>query len=265
MVSLLTPPELANTYDPQKHATGAELLNEYRDAMAWLEEHPDTGPTKAAEELDLPYGRIYNWMKGSKPDLVKTCDAASELGWFDASIQSPLGGAFVNLVAAVLSGGTIAERDFAPSFVPEPEIEDDVISAIETLGLSPRQIQREERVSEIRLESQHALLGRALVALGCPTGPKNETASVDLPEYLTDATEGQRRDFVRIYIINRGSLHGDGLAIMEQRTTSYRRDLADLFRSVIDGTVTVTERRIYLPQETVSGLYFEYPSNSQDT
>lgn len=265
MNMILTPGELANTYDPQKHATGEDLLTEYRTSMEWVEKHPDAGPTKAAEVLDLPYGRIYNWMNGSKPGLVKTCDMASKLGWFDASVHSPVGSAFINLVAAILSGGTIAERDLAPSFIPEPKIQTDIMSAIETIGLSPKQVQRKERVSEIRLEDKHALLGRALVALGCSTGAKNETGPVELPECITAATDAQQRDFVRIYIINRGSRNRDGLEISEQRAMSYRRELADVFRSVIDGPVTVSDRRIYLPQDTVANLNFQHPAITKDT
>jgi hypothetical protein len=114
------------------------------------------------------------------------------------------------------------------------------------------------RATQLIPEEHTAVLGRALLVLGAPTGKKNDQTEISLPEYLSSAPESIRKEFVEVYIAFRGYQPDDrdGRLLGESRPDSYHRSLAKLIESVSRGTVNprVGKPNLYVPAGVVAEL-----------
>lgn len=79
-----------------------------------------------------------------------------------------------------------------------------------------------------------SVLGRVVAVLGAPQGVKAEHATSELLAYLSDAPAQVRREFVDVYLQNRGHQHNDKLTVpvREDRPEGYLDALASLIRDV---------------------------------
>ena len=104
-----------------------------------------------------------------------------------------------------------------------------------------------------------SVLGRVLVALGAPRGGKTSEADVSLPAYLDDSPEYLSRDFVEVYLWNRGQRAGDGgtVQITEDRPPEFYEELGELIRGLVDAPVNIRRDGVSISADVIRGLRYE--------
>ena len=254
----LSPKALARTYSSPTHADPWEAVEDYQQYLDVAARNPDSGSAALASKLEMPRGRIRSWQDGSKPDPARAVEVAEECGWF-RDANSDEFGALNQLVAWIFSGGSISQPHFAPHFAVDDETEDRATGAIETLGLDWRRDRADEpsRATEIIPTDHASVLGRALSVLGAPVGPKNDRTDLSLPEYLDDAPDGIRAEFVDVYLRNRAQSHENKniLTLREERSDRYLQELAALVEDTAGEPVTVSDKNVILSTAAADALY----------
>lgn len=232
----ITESDLIGTYNPVNDVVPHEAVAQYRRVMEYTHKHSDKGSSAVSTAVELPRGRIRSWVDSdSKPDVVRAIETGDSLGWTDVTdIDRQI--AFATLLAGIFSGGSIAELNFNPSWSTDDEIVDTLIEEALTelgCGFTVRHEDSVIRSTEIVPAKYASLLGRVLVAMGAPIGPKVQ-ATLSIPNRLIEAADPVRERFVEIYLRNRiGLVDGRNAAsILEHRPSSFRGDLAALCRSV---------------------------------
>ena len=208
----------------------------------------------------MPRGRIRAWENGSKPDPARAVEVAERRDWF-ADLDSPTGLALVELVAWIFSGGSISEDTYRPRFTydSEPAL-DRATAALDTIDIEYRhdRADHEDHPPEIVATEHGSILGRALVTLGAPAGPK-ATQALSLPSWLhaEDCPAIVRETFVDVYLLNRATRPDNRTAIRlrEERSATYLNSLAELIESVADERVTVSDKNVCLSSEATEALY----------
>lgn len=96
--------------------------------------------------------------------------------------------------------------------------------------------------------------------LGAPVGTKNAAAPIELPDYLTGAPDLIRREFIEVYLRNRGqrSREKETVHFRENRSPTYLRDLAEFIADVTGERVTVSEKNIIVSAAAVRALRGDY-------
>ncbi|WP_440767496.1 hypothetical protein [Natronorubrum sp. DTA7] len=256
--SLVSERALARTYNTPAYADPFDAVEDYRRVAKYASKHPNKGSSAVASALELPRSRIRLWVDGDgRPDAVRAIDAAREYGWLECTYGSPEFTALNTLVSNVFSGGSIAERDYRPSFALNHRGEDShVIDALELAGVDYQVVgDRDGRADEARPTEHGTVLGRVLSVLGAPVGPKADQ-HLTLPPYLDDAPTDVREQFVYSYLENRTIEHEgkDTLHIQEVRNRSYLEELSRLIESVAGGGVTLGERHIVISADAARAL-----------
>ena len=255
----LTPEALARTYAGRSYADPYEAVEDYRRFQRVAAEHPEAGSHVLGKKLDLPRSRVRSWASGSVPDGMTAIRIAEERDWFTGDRRSSTFRGLSRLVAWIFSGGSINDL-YVPQFaVDGPASIERITDTLDAVGIEHRNQRENEqgRATEV-IPTEHAsVLGRALVVLGAPQGPKAEQPDLTLPEYLDDAPVRVRREFVDVYLRNRIARQDDRLAIRfrEHRPQRYLDELAALIESVAGERVTVTEENIYLSTAATESLY----------
>ncbi|REA00141.1 hypothetical protein DEQ92_20605 [Haloferax sp. Atlit-6N] len=246
---LATEPAVARTYITPIDDPWAYVL-QYRETMDYVAANPNSGSTAVSTALNLPRGRVREWMDGSVPDVVRGLRTARERGWLPESLRHPQARLLNCLVAAVFASGSIALENYRPSFVVDDTTSEGVTEVLATLGAGSRAIHADDdrRATELIPRRDGAVLGRVLAAAGAPVGPKAQLETLSLPAYLDDAPLSIQVDFVEIYVDSRGSeLEGKATTpLLEQRNETFRRDLAALVSQVTDEPVSVGTNGVYL-------------------
>lgn len=182
----------ARTYSLRTHNDAWECIEEYRGVMQYHHANPEEGSFLVAKKLDLPRGRVHNWLEGAQPDPVRALDVAEANGWLGATWCSDIGRAFNILVATIFSSGSIGTRDLTPIFIADT---DEYAAFIRTslavvgCGAVTQHADDPNRATQLIPEEHTAVLGRALLVLGAPTGKKkmirqryhSQSISVRLP------------------------------------------------------------------------------------
>ncbi|MCL9812563.1 hypothetical protein [Natranaeroarchaeum aerophilus] len=206
----------------------------------------------------MPRGRIRSWENGAKPDPARAVEVAEQRDWF-GSVETDEFAALNQLVAWIFSGGSISTDTYAPHFAVDDATESRVTDALETLGLDWRRERDDEpdRATEIVPTEHASILGRALSVLGAPIGDKNDHAEISLPEYLDDAPDEIRAEFVDVYLRNRAQSHDDKgtLTLREERADRYLQELAALVEDVAGEQVTVSDKNVILSAAAANALY----------
>ena len=243
------PAALARTYDARSYADTWDAVRDYHAVLDYHARHPDRGSTAVASALDLPRGRVRSWLEGSVPDPVRGIQRASEHGWIDPDLDSGTFRGLNALVAWVFSGGSIDSQWYVPRFSVDREANRELIDrAFETLGVEYDFIRSTSahRATEYRPVEDAAVLGRVLTVLGAPTGTKNDRSSIELPAYLEGATDLVRREFIQVYLLNRGQRPaGKGtVTFREDRPPVYLASLAELIGATTGERTTVSEKNV---------------------
>lgn len=254
---LISEESLAHTYNGGAYSDAWEVVQQYRDVTKHQSYHPNKGSSAIASALDLPRSRIRTWTDGGAPDVVRGIETARDYGWIENTYEDSTFTGLNSLVANVFSGGSIAEQYYRPSFALNARGHDShIFDALELVDVEYDVVEdREGRADEVRPTTDATVLGRVLVSLGAPIGPKTGQ-HLTLPEYLDDAPRETRETFVVCYLENRGIEHEQKatLTIQEDRNQTYIEELARLIRSVSDGPVTVGEGRITISADAARSL-----------
>jgi len=161
------------------------------------------------------------------------------------------------LAAYVYSSGTISSHNYHPSFTLA-DGDSMVTNTLELMDIGYRDIERpgENRDPAVGPAEDAAVLGRVLSVLGVPVGRKTEIDDLSLPWYLEDAPASVRKRFVDIYCQNRAQPKPDnaGLTIIEERSQSYREELAALIESVSGERVNVTDNGVMISADAARAL-----------
>lgn len=248
---LVSGPELARTYAHPAYADPWEAAVDYQTVRDYAAGNPDAGSSAIASHFDLPRGRVRPWLDGSRPDCVHGLETAERLGWVDVA---PAGRTFRGLnvlVAWTFSGGSILRDTWVPYFVSDGEADRDLLERAGTLvgvRLDYTRSAGSSRARELRPVENASVLGRVLTVLGAPRGEKNEAGRVSLPEYLEDAPERVRQEFVQVYLRNRGRRRPetDEIRLQVARPERYRRSLATLVRGLTGQSVSVSRTSVVL-------------------
>ncbi|WP_121743880.1 hypothetical protein [Natronorubrum halophilum] len=254
--SLVPERALARTYDGGYHIDGWQSVTEYRRALSYASRNNvKSGAT--ANALELPRGRVRTWLEGGCPDPARAIDIAREHGWLECTFGDPEFQGLNALVANIFSGGSIAESTYAPGFALNHRGEDShVFDALELAGVKYRVVDdRDGRADEVRPTTDASVLGRVLAVLGAPVGPKADQ-HLSIPDYLEDAPEGAREQFVYAYLENRAIPHEGKatLTLREDRNRDYLEGLATLIDDVAGGGVRIGERDIVISKSATENL-----------
>jgi len=251
--------ELARTYGPD---AGWQAVEQYRDALRLREDNPELARAEIARRVNRSASAVRGWLvEGKKPKAVKAIDEAHQRGWIDIESTAEQFRAVNRLVAWVFSGGGVAERAFTPHFSVDDSL---TLSTVHQLlrwaGLSYRIDSDRPKRGTVVIPSQAAsVFGRVLYALGVPVGVKAQKENIGLPKYLATIAEEHQRDFLRVYVLNRGrDLRKDNVAgtyLHSLRSETLCEELKNLIESVTAGTATVgSKKEVWISAESVRDL-----------
>lgn len=267
MTVLVTPPDLARTYNAQSYEDPWDTVEDYQRVLEYTGKHPQKGSSAVGSALDLPRGRVHPWMNGSRPAPVRAIQIAEARGWLPLTDEGPIFQAFNRLAAWILSRGAIA-NDYSPSFVCPTEAEQARLDPLlETLG-APYTIYREDstaRATEARLTEHRTIIGRLLAELGVPVGPRAETTH--LPAYLDSASIPAQQAFADTYLRNTARYWAwrEGYVIRhEDATGDYLQALSVLFEQAYDGPdghpIEVNDDSLFVPASVVEAIQASAPA-----
>lgn len=243
--SAVDPVALARTYNNPVYDDSWASVEDYYDAMAFTDEYQNPSATAVARELDLPRRRIRGWFDGSRPDAVRGLEAARQHGWLPVEPGDPVFRGLNVLVAWNLSGGSITKGTFVPQWTVNADDDRAILDRAAELAntiLDTTRAVSAAKTTELRPARDASVLGRVLYVLGVPAGPKNAEQPDGVPDYLEDASEQIRREFVQTYVHTRGQVRDDssGIQLTEERSAGYRESLAALFEAVTGEAVSVS-------------------------
>lgn len=270
MTVLVTPPELVRTYNSHSYDDAWDAVEDYQRVLEYTGRHPNKGSSAVASALDLPRGRVHPWMNGSRPAQVRAIQIAEEHDWLPLQTTDELFPTFNRLVAWVYSRGSITEAEYTPTFICHEESERERLADLfETLGVTYT-IYREEttaKATEAHLSEHSTIIGRLLVLLGAPLGPR--THATTLPDYLTSpepatpATDTpdpreHARTFAETYLANTARYWSwnDGFVVRhEDRSPDYLHSLATVLAYASDSDcIDVHSDSLFLPTPLVDDL-----------
>ncbi|ELY52479.1 hypothetical protein [Natronolimnohabitans innermongolicus] len=252
--------DLARTYDGGAYSDSWAAVLDFQAVLRYANTHPNKGSHAISSALEIPRGRVRSWVGyDSKPDAVHGIEVAREYGWLEATPRDDTFQALNALVANVFSGGSISTRSFAPSFaLNHREHRSHVLETIDATGIDYEFAHEDDdsRATEVRPTADGTVLGRTLVALGAPVGPKAELERLSLPWYLDEAPFEVREMFVLAYLANRGIHHAgkDTIQIREERPQRYRDELASFIEDIAKEPVTSTEHGITISADAARSL-----------
>lgn len=258
--TLVTDADFARTYDGGAYNDAWVAVQEYRRVAAYQIDHPDTGYTAISNRLEIPLGRVRSWIDYERiPNVVAGLRAARQRGWIDLAYEDDQFTALNALVANVYSGGSINSENWQPLFVlNERGFDSHCIDVLELAGVghTAHEDADEIRGPVVRPGEDGAILGRVLHVLGTPIGKKSELEDFALPWYLEDAPVDVRETFVYCYLANRAYTDpsSESMQIIEERSQSYREELAALIQSVAGEPVTAGEKSVTISADASRSL-----------
>ena len=251
--------ELANTYDPD---AGWQAVTQYRDALQLRENNPELARAEIARRVNRPASAVRGWLVEDKtPKVVQGVNTARRRGWIDMESTSEQFRAINQLVAWIFSGGGIAERVFTPHFSVDDPLTIATVCQLLRWADLPYRIDGDhsDRGTTVIPSQAAAVFGRALSVLGAPVGIKAQKENLGLPTYLRSLPEEHQRDFLRVYVLNRGrDLRKENVAgtyLHSLRSETFCEEITDLIESVTGGTATVgSATEVWISAESVRDL-----------
>lgn len=248
--------KLARTYSHPSYEDPWECVQDYQRVLEYTGGKPNKGSTAVSSALNLPRSRVRPWMEGSRPDAVRAIMVAEDKGWVNFHRNREIFRGLNVLVAWIFSGGSIIQDNYSPLFVVDNPNQRDLLDITGgILGVEFEFTREGEgmRSDEMSPNKHGTVLGRVLHCLGGPVGDKNEKNPSSIPEYLAEADSIIARDFITVYVINRGTIvpeRNGAIQLSEVRSPLFRRSLANLIKRETDSPTSVHKHKVYLPAQT---------------
>jgi hypothetical protein len=224
------------TYDPPGYDDAWDAIEDYERVQAVAADNPEKGSQAISTIVELPRGRMKRWLADDgMPDAYRGLQTLERRDWLPDAWDDDTMVGLAGLAAGIYAGGSIATETYTPRFTASEESEQCLIAGV--ASALDCQLRRVADVPpEYEPQQDGAVLGRLLVALGCPAGHKNAQSVRTLPLWEAPAPHAVRLPFAQVYVALRGHDRSDrpGLQIAETRRESYRQSLEALFRDVTD-------------------------------
>lgn len=251
---------IARTYSDRVYPDPWEKVLDYRRVCEYAAKHPNAGRVRVGNVLDLPSSRVRGWINDSMPDPVWGLNTAIDYGWVEPDPEREIAASLVELLAHVLSGGSISEKFFVPAVTSGKRVKiKEVRLAFENVGVKTvtRHKNSKSRSTEVVPANDGSVLGRCLVTMGIPNGKKTELER--LPPAVWDVPLSIRRSFAQIYLRHRGLDHKQKATtqIQVKRPTSFINDLWKLLDEVCDAKVTSSADRITISADAARELQID--------
>ncbi|MFB6189743.1 MAG: helix-turn-helix domain-containing protein [Halapricum sp.] len=259
---------LAETYDLD---TGWETVTQYREAIRLRRENPGMARAEIARRVGRSASAVRGWLaEGKTPRVVSGLKTANERGWIDIDAESEQFRALNQLVAWLFSGGGLRMDAYVPLFSVDNSLMLAILSQLlrwARIDYRCREPDEPDGHLEVVPTEGGAVLGRVLSVLGAPQGVKADIDDLTLPAYLSTVGCDYRRDFARIYLLNRShdfeTANTDGTVMCPTPSEPYCREVCDLFDTVTSGTATLgSQHRVWVSAAAVRDLAGETPLRS---
>lgn len=251
---------IARTYSHRSYTDMWEVVEDYRQVVAYKADHPNAGRTKIGNRFDLPPGRVRGWINDKRPDAVRGIDTAIDHGWLEPEPTSDILAALVKLAAHVLAGGSISAT-WVPSVTVGGRVDvDEIQEAFDEVGVetSINRADESSRATEVVPRTDGSVLGRCLYCLGVPQGT-TKAGIEGLPNVLAEVPDSVREAFVWIVIRHRGVTYEEKATsrVMAERPREYLDELAALIEDVTGESITADDRGVTIPAAVMRELDFE--------
>lgn len=227
---------LARTYAHPSYADPWGAVEDYRRVQQAAADHPSKGSQALSSIIELPRSRIRGWVDDdgpSMPDAARAVSVAESNGWLDPKGATAL--ALAALAGHLLGGGTVTKRNYVPTVSEGRRVSLATVEPVfQHLGVTAtqRHTESDSRATEI-LPAEHAsILGRTMVAWGCPHGGRSEVTS--LPDLLNQVGTPGERAFLEAYILHRGvNYSGKATSRLQgKQPQSFHQAIAELIKSI---------------------------------
>lgn len=197
---------IARTYHHPSYEDPYDAVEDYERVQRASANHPDKKSAALSNIVDLPRSRIRSWVDGDgMPDPARAVLTAQSKKWINFEPNSDIAHALAELTGHVTGGGSIAAETYIPAISEGRRVSlGDIKTVFESVGVrtTRRNADSENRSTEVIPADNASILGRTLVAWGVPLG---ETKPTELPELLKHVDTIGRENFVRSYILHRGT------------------------------------------------------------
>lgn len=155
------------------------------------------------------------------------------------------------LLSWVYSGGSVLEKTKVPYITVHSDADEVLLKRAGSwagVDIDMARSGGDGRAREFRTGEHGSIFSRFLLVLGAPLGDKNPRNEITLPDYLDKSPPRVRREFLQIYLRNRGNLKPDTnlLRIRENRSEGYLQSLARLFKNETGESVSVSDKNVIL-------------------
>lgn len=257
--ALVAEQAFASTFDGGQYDDAWKIVNQYRRATSYAARH-DLKSGAASTALGLPQSRIQGWIDDNRPpNVVRALNVAREKGWVGCTYTDDVFAGLNALVAKLYTSGALWEHSMRLEFWPKsPREFEEITTAFETADAEYNLRHNDDgTVEEIRSSNDGIVLVRVLGILGAPIGKKADQ-ELTLPDYLEDAPDEIRRDFLRVYIGERAVGTGGQIVVLEKRAHAYLEDLCTLIEDVTGTTAEHVDRQLTLTPDAAVDLGLEY-------
>lgn len=227
---------LIRTYNHPSYADPCDAVDDYRRVQRAAANNPNKGSQALSAIVELPRSRIRGWVDDdapSMPDAARAVNVAENNGWLDPTGATML--ALAALAGHLLGGGTITKQNYVPTVSEGRRVAPETVSPVfHHLGvtMTKRHTKSDSRATEILPAEYASILGRTMVAWGCPHGGRSEVVS--LPDLLDQVGTPGERAFLEAYILHRGvNYSGKATSRLQgKQPQSFHQAIAELIKSV---------------------------------
>lgn len=249
----VSPPLTAIDIAVRTGTDGRVEADAYRHCIELAATYPEIDPESLVATLS---GTVESDI-GSTTMVVEIQRAARQ-GWVGLPYHSPKFQGLNKLVAWALSAGHVAP-DYVPSFeIRHGSDYERLDRAFDRLGCEYEPVDESPR--RVRPTEMATTVGRILVTLGVPVGEPNVRTT--LPEYLSDCPDSLRREFAYTYLNNRTRSADSYPPACEQRSPSFRRELAAFLTHVTGESIPIIDDELVLRSEITSRLHRGIETNT---
>lgn len=246
----------ARTYNHPSYEDPYAAIQDYNRVVEAAAKHPNKGSTALSRIVELPRSRIRGWVdEDGMPDAARGLMVAQRHSWVDPDPETSE--ALAALAGHLLGGGSITEETYVPSVaagrqVSLVELED----AFRNVGVRPtrRNEDVESRATEVLPATHGSVLGRTLVAWGCPAGGRKSVE--DLPKIVDYAGEPGQIAFIKSYIRHRAVNYRDKATtrLHGQQPSAFHQAIANLIEQVTGETATVGNTAVTVSADAMRAL-----------